>query len=278
MGRLLERTAVGSGLVWLDYTDYAGALLAGGSVPWLNVTATVAWYRKAQGLLRSDVVTVPAWRVMTAWLDTHPVLRDAMRAKNRAIHPLRTLLSEEPLRDHLVELARALRSCFAELVLAVGLPSPRLAIHEAYTVAFGSGDVPQIGEDEVDAACPHIASFLRGFGETGLDTLLLEESAVTEPVADAEVTWYQSVLNVAAHYRWDVGLAVPGDRFGGGAQGVDFFIAPRAVAGVPQGFALPAEFWDELPPPVIHVPDFLYASIPAGAVPERVLERLALLR
>lgn len=278
MGRLLQRTAAGPGLVWLDYVDYAGTLLAGGSVPWLDVAATVAWYRKAQGLLRSDVVTVPAWLVMTAWLDTHPALREAMGAKNRAIHPLRTLLSEEPLRDHLGELVKALRSCFAEPVLALGLPSPRLALHEAYAVAFGTGDAPVIGEDEVDAACPHIASFLRGFGETGLDTLLLGESALTEPAAAAEVAWYQSVLNVAAHYRWDVGLAVPGDRFGGGAQGIDFIIAPRAIAGVPQGFALPADFWDALPSPVIHVPDFIYATIPTGAVPERVLERLALLR
>jgi hypothetical protein len=57
-----------------------------------------------------------------------------------------------------------------------------------------------------------IADFLRAFGEAGVDALMLDE--VDGHAAD--IATYQSVLNLAAHYRWDIvapGAPHPNLRF-----------------------------------------------------------------
>ena len=120
---LLKRPGRAS-VVWLDSHNYAGRLLAGGAPPWLDVAAFVAWQRKAQGLLKSNVASLPVAPVVAAWLETRPDLREAMGAKTRAVYPLKVLLADEMLREHLVEMARGMRSAVGGL-LALALPSPR---------------------------------------------------------------------------------------------------------------------------------------------------------
>src|SRR5882757_3842478 len=110
MPLLTERLAADGRCLWLDYDAYAGALLANGSVPWLDVDALVGWMRKAQSLLKSDVVAVPMATVVEQWLAVHPELKTAMAARRRAVFPLKTLLADAALRTHLVELSKALRS------------------------------------------------------------------------------------------------------------------------------------------------------------------------
>ncbi|MGH8446404.1 MAG: hypothetical protein ACREVL_14115, partial [Solimonas sp.] len=170
-------------LLWLDYADYAGALLAGGNVPWLDVSALVAWQRKAQGLLRSDVVELPLGTVCDAWLHAQAPLREAMRAKRRAVFPLRTLLADEALRRHLVELAAGLRASFAGVPLALALPSPKHWLAEAYRQVHAVE--PEFEDEDIEDAAVYVADFLRLFGESGIDLILLQETADSEP-ADAD--------------------------------------------------------------------------------------------
>jgi len=277
MPTFIDRVKAGDGrILWLDYVDYAGALLAGGNVPWLDTTASAAWLRKAQGLLRSDVITLPVGRACAAWLEAHPPLREAMRAKPRAVVPTRTLLADDALRSHLAELVRALRGSVPGPSFALVCPSPRAWVAEAYEQAHGCG--VDVGEDEADSAALYIADFLRAFGESGIDALLLVESAASEPVTAQDVACYRSALNVAAHYRWDVGLSVPGTRYQGGAAGLDFVVAPQALPGAVAGRVLTVDFWAGAAPPDPAPECFRYATVPANADPERVLERLALLR
>ncbi|HSW14984.1 MAG TPA: hypothetical protein VLI06_19210 [Solimonas sp.] len=261
--------------LWLDYTDYAAALLANGAVPWLDAGAAVAWQRKAQGLLKSDVITLPVAAVCAAWIDTHPALREAMAAKRRAVVPLKTLLADEGLRTQLVELAAGLRACFPSLPLALAVPSPREWVAQAYRQAHGSE--VEVGEDEADSAAVYLADFLRAFGEAGVDALLLQESAASEPEVAEALSCYQPVLNVAAHYRWDVGLGAPGGRYAGGAAGLGFVVAPRALPGTRAGCIVPEDFWTGAAPPDCPPHGFRYAVIPPGAQPEAVLQRLAVL-
>jgi len=265
---LASRTAL-----WLDYTDYAAALLAKGAVPWLDVGAAVAWQRKAQGLLKSDVIMLPVAAVCAAWIDAHPALREAMAAKRRAVVPLKTLLADEALRRHLVELAGGLRACFPSLPLALAVPSPRVWVAEAFRQAHGS--LVEVGEDEADGAAVYLADFLRVFGEAGIDALLLQESADSEPAVAEALGCYQPVLNVAAHYRWDVGLGAPGGRYAGGAAGLGFVVAPSALPGTRAGCIVPEAFWTGAAPPDCPPHGFRYAVIPTGAQPEAVLQRLA---
>lgn len=277
MAALTERiTASGRGL-WLDYGAYAGRLLANGAVPWLDVDAASGWLRKAQSLLKSDVVTLPAGAVVNDWTRSHPELLAVMGAKRRSVFALKTLLADEPLRAHLVGLARVLRSSLASAPLVLALPSPRLWVAQAYAQA-NQGEAPEVDADAVDSAAAYVADFLRGFADCGLDGLLLEESAESEPASAEDLQLYQAVFNVAAHYRWDVGLRLPQGRLAAGGEGLGFVLAPRPAQGVAVGLKVPAEFWGGGAPPECPAGGFRFAEIPAEANPEGVLERLAVLR
>jgi hypothetical protein len=280
MGALLDHLSVtGRNAVWIEYTDYAGALLAGGAVPWLDSSAFLAWQRKAQGLLKSDVIALPVAPFCAAWLASQASLREAMAAKRRAVFPLKTLLADEGLRARLAETLRGLRSSIQNLPLALVIPSPRRWIALAQEQANGSADGIEIGMDEVESAAVFVADFLRAFGDCGIDALLLEEAPETEPADAAEIEWYRPLLNICAHYRWDFGLRLPlAARDPGSVDGLGFVIAPRALRGVAAGIALPPEFWSSGAVPEHPLHGFSFAQIPADAKPEAVLDRLAALR
>lgn len=280
MGALLERLQ-GAGpsgpTLWLDADAYAARLLAGGHAPWLDAAEFAAWQRKAHGLLGSDVACVPVGSVIDAWLAAHPALAEAMRARTRAVFPLKTLLADEALRSHLVAIVRAMRGSVRAPVHALVCPSPRDWVRRAYEAAHGAGI--EVGDDEADTATLYLADFLRAFGETALDALLLVESEASEPENAAATACYQSVLNVARNYRWDTGLALPGRRWDGAGAEVDFVVAPEpaAIRGA-SGRVVSADFWSGASAPERVAGQFLFATVPEDCAPELVLERLALLR
>ena len=262
-------------VIWLDSHKYAGRLLAGGAPPWHDVAAFVAWQRKAQGLLKSSVASLPVAPVAAAWLDSHPDLRKAMGAKTRSVYPLKTLLADERLREHLVEMASGMRAALGGL-FALTLPSPRAWVALAYRQ--GHGEAIEVGEDEADSASVYVADFLRAFGEVGLDAVLLQEASEDQLDKAEDFLAYQAVYNVAAHYQWDVGLQLPGATGLSGAApaGLAFVVAADTVLdGLPHGIALGDAFWNGAERPAIRDIDFLFAEIPENAIPERVLERLA---
>ena len=208
----------------------------------------------------------------------HPSLAKAMAAKRRAGFALRTLLGDEALRAYLVEVTRGLRASFAGLPLAVRVPSPWRWPALAHAQAHGPGAGVTVGEDEADAAAVALADFLRAFGDCGLDALLLDEPEAGGPTSESALELYRPVLNVGGFYR-DVGLGCgAGAPDLGGGGGLGFVIAPRAVASVTGGLALPASFWSGDPPSSRRSGDFFYVEIPRDAQPESVLERLSSLR
>lgn len=253
--------------LWLDYGDYAGALLAGGKLPWLDVAAYVALQRKAQGLLRSDVVQLPVADVCAAWVAARPALRAEMASKKRTLFPLKTLLADAGLRTLLLELTRGLRACFDGLPLALVCPSPGAWVVQAWRLAQGADAPVEVSEDDTDGASVYIADFLRAFGEAGVDVLLLQEAGEGTKALDL----YQPVLNVAAHYRWEAGLQSAVEIAG---EGLSFVISPASASGRD----LPPGVWNGGAAPECPAQGFRYAKIPADAQPEIVLQRLAELR
>ena len=278
MPLLTERVAAEEPCLWLDYDAYAGALLANGSVPWLDLDALIGWMRKAQSLLKSDVVAVPVATVVKQWLAAHPELKTAMAAKRRVVFPLKTLLADAALRIHLVMLSKALRSSFPKLPLLLSLPSPRLWIAQASAQAL-PGETIEIDADAVDGAAAYIADFLREFAGCGIDGILLQESAESEPASAEDLQLYQAVFNVAAHYRWDAGLRLPvAAHEAAVGPGPAFVVSPRSAVAGAAGQVLKAEFWAGEAPPECPAGGFRYAEIPVDAKPESVLDRLATLR
>jgi hypothetical protein len=276
MGAIREQLESGAAnFVWLDHTDYAATLLNKGAVPWLDVGEFVSLQRRAQGLLKPHVVALALAPACEAWLAAHAPLREAIGAKSRALFPLKTLLADETLRAHLVELATGLRASLADVPLALVLPSPRAWIGVAYAQAF-PGDEVEVDNDEADSASVYIADFLRSFGSCGVDALLLEEERGYVPSSADDIACYQSVLNVAANYRWDVGLRVRDELAGDTVAALDFVIATKSVAAL-GGIELGDEFWSGAAAAPADV-RLRYAVIPANAQPELVLERLESLR
>jgi len=271
-------SANGERPLWLDSTAYTARLLEGGQAPWLDIAGFLSWQRKAQGLLRSDVIALQAEPVVDALVAKHPELRSAMAAKSRALFPLKTLLAATQLREQLNEMLGGLRACFPGTPLAFVVPSPRRWIAQSYRQAFDADADVEAGADEFDSASVYVADFLRCFSESGLDILLLEEAADTEPTSPDELEWYRPVLNVATHYRWELGLRLPLAKIDPGTvEGIGFFIAPRPLAA-PTGILTPDSFWAGSSPPVCPAGQFRIADIPTEANPELVLDRLAVLR
>lgn len=243
----------------------------------MDIASFLSWQRKAQGLLRSDVIALQAEPVLDALLATHPELRSAMAAKSRALFPLKTLLAATQLREQLSEMLGGLRACFPGIPLAFVVPSPRRWIALSYRQAFGADADVEAGADEFDSASVYVADFLRCFSESGLDILLLVEAAHTEPASAEEIEWYRPVLNVATHYRWELGLRLPLAKADPGmVEGIGFFIAPHPLAA-PTGILTPDTFWTGSLPPACPTGQFRTAEIPAEANPELVLDRLAVL-
>ena len=198
-----------------------------------------------------------------------------MGAKTRSVYPLKTLLADERLREHLVEMASGMRAALTGL-LALALPSPRAWVALAYRQ--GHGEVVEVGEDEADSASVYMADFLRAFGEVGLDAVLLQEASEDQPNKVEDLHAYQAVYNVAVHYKWDVGLQLPSATAFSGAAPADlaFVVASdKVLDGLPHGIALGDAFWNGPERPAIRGVDFHFAEIPENAIPERVLERLA---
>ena len=278
MALLMDRIAADRHFLWLDSSAYAGALLAGGAPPWLQVGDFIAWQRKAQGLLRSDVIVLPVGPLASVWLVAEPERVAEMAARRRASFSLKILLADDALRALLTELAGGLRSSFRNLPLALALPSPRRWTSLAYASAF-PGETAAVDADALDSASTYVADFLRSFAGCEIDALLLEENEDHAPASAADLELYRPVLNVASHYRWDLGVRLSGQSMPSGpAADVNFWIAPRAISGVPVGIVVPAGFWSGEAPPEPPAGGFRFAEIPADAEPESVLERLAVLR
>lgn len=117
-----------------------------------------------------------------------------------------------------------------------------------------------------------MADFLRSFGDSGVDVLLLEEDADSAPCGPGEIDWYGSTVNVARHYGWDVGLQTP--KRIGGEGGLDFIVGP----GSTRCTEVDPSFWSEGVAPDTPAGGFRYARIPLDAQPQTVLDRLRLLR
>ena len=266
-------------LLWLDYADYAARLLADGDPPWLNTADCVAWLRKAQGLLRSDVVALPLQSVALAWVSTHGNLRQAMQARKKVEYPLKVLLGDKDLRAHLVELANGLRASFDGLTLALVAPTPGAWLELAYRDALAAEPPTDVDDDAVDAVAVYAADFLRAFGECGVDALLFDASAGAGVVTQGTLELFQPIFNVCGHYRWEAGLLAPHGFEGMAPTDMTFAVTKQPAGDVNHLELMPESFWrtdtGSQMPKGRHR---LYARIPSDGSPEMVLQRLSTLR
>ena len=242
----------------VDHLDYSRrVLLRGNPVPWEDPTALSNFLNQAHGLLRPDVTLLDLGEYYRLAADD-PRLREAMAARSRTGYALRALLADAATARAVATLAATVAGT-TRLPLVLQIPSPR-----AWLAATHPGDVADLDADRVEAAAMYVADWLRGFAEVPVSAVLLDERIA--PGADAaalppvDPQSYVPVTNVAAHYRWEIGL-----------RGED-----TVSVGEHEGDVLGSGYWlaDDAA-----VPDargaFRLAHLPADAVPETVLARLA---
>ncbi len=251
--------------LWLDATAYAERLLSQGSVPWSDTTAALAWYGKLSGLLRPDILSVPLTSLIPHVLAARPELKDAMRARSRALFPVRTLLADERLRGLTRALCTGVCRTAGGHPVVLTLPTPGALTRCAYETAHGGSMEDVFEPEDFEDAAAYVADFLRELADSGLAGMALIADEQDADLPDAATIAFRPVTNVAQHYRWLTGVVLQGTS-DATPPGVDF-----AVASGPVG-ALPTFVWGR-------TDTALRAwTIPVDAEPEGVLARLEELR
>jgi hypothetical protein len=263
--------------LWLDPWSYGIQVLRKGSpAPWNDVAALVSFHRQLQGLVNSDVIGIDAADFYRYWLAAHPGVVADMAEKRRLGYALRTLLADTRARNHLKENVTALGECYCDKPLILACPSPRSWIADAYCQAH-PGETVNASWEDAESAAMYMADFLRNFADCALSGLLLVDACGTGPASNTDLEHYQPVANLAHHYQWQVVVMAGASHYQTGPAHSGFHTITEGAADR-AGVRLHQDFWTGGETPQAGNPQFWYASIPADAVPETVLDRLDTLR
>jgi hypothetical protein len=246
--------------VVLDFHEYAqSVILQGRDVPWHQPTAYSNFFGQAQGLLNPDVALLDFGALYANAVVTNSGLRSSLSARSRTGFALKTLLANETTAAVALELATVVsRTSGAPLVLQI--PSPMLWLALTHELS-GAGTVTDLTIDDAENAAMHVADWLRRLSMLPVSMLLLDERWTGQgnmPLVDTSA--YKPISNVTGNYRWALARRTH--------DGVD--ILGSAVSGT----LVPQDYWLS-DATSTSCGDFLFAEIPAHAVPETVLSQLA---
>jgi len=246
--------------VVLDFHEYAqSVILQGRDVPWQQPTAYSNFFGQAQGLLKPDVALLDLGTLYANALATNDGLRASLSTRSRTGYALKTLLANETTASMALELATVVsQTSAAPLVLQI--PSPMLWLALTHELS-GAGTVSDLTIDDAENAAMHVAGWLRRMSMLPVSMLLLDERWTGEgflPLVDSSA--YTPVSNVTLNYRWELARRT--------SEGVN--ILGSSVTGA----LVPPEYWLS-DGTSASTGDFLFAEIPADAVPETVLSQLA---
>lgn len=243
----------------LDHRAYAHQLiLRGGPIPWDDLASYTNFFGQAQALLRPDVALVDLGAFVDHLLATDPRLVNAMSARSRTGFAFKTLMSDETVAALSAEFAGVVTATTRSPVV-LQLPSPLRWIAQTHE-RVGAGAAADIDAEHAENLSVYLADWLRRFSGVPAVMLLLDgrPAHAGDPDAD-ELGAYASVINVAQHYRWAVGLRTD-DRV-------------ELADGSAKGVVLQADHWLSGDHP-LPAADFLFAELPPNAEPETVLARL----
>lgn len=272
----------GSLRVWLKSSAYTRRLLLGADGdPWIDAAGYLAYFSQAHGLLRPDVAVLEVGELFDAWVHRNPTVRTELDAKRRAAFPLRKLLEQAEPRDLLGQVVDAvIGNLRGQTPLVLSMPSPARWLRHAATLAGREDVAPD--PDAIEDAAMYLADLLRAVSAHPVGGVLLEEHPDAPEMVESDFERYRPLINVAGHYRWPLVLR-PGSG-GVAACGVlaefgavispTVRVMPPASCGVDISDAL----WGDETPPPLDKGQFYFVDIPSRQIPEKVLEKLALLR
>lgn len=247
-------------MIVLDHLDYTRhLLLRGAPVPWDDVAGFVSFFRQGQGLLGAEAALVDLGAYYRSVVASRPELRDAMAARTRTGHALKTLLADDAAAVGAVALASAVATT-SRAPLVVQVPAP-LTWLGSLAAEAGAGNLDAIESHHAENMAVYMADWLRRLSGVPVATLLLDGRRTDRSELPPDSLEQSApVANATEHYRW--GLAMRFD------DGVDLVGHDRG------GAVLAGEYWTGTD---LDVPDadLVVTTIPAQASPEDVLSRLA---
>ncbi|QAY62600.1 hypothetical protein ET495_04285 [Xylanimonas allomyrinae] len=242
----------------IDSDAYARAVIRQGApIPWGDLAAFTGFAGQVQALLGPDAGWVDVASLHAAHLARHPQLVAAMGERSRPGYALRTLLaSAEATEEVLSHLSTIALQTQRPIVLACPSPGRWAAI----AAAAAGTPLDVVDEDAADTASVYVAEWLGKLAGARVALVLSEGAGDTggAVVAPESLASYTSIANVAAHLGWAVALRSAGE------------VETLGPASIGQ---IPSEYWAGGDPDIDG--DVLLATLPADAVPERVLEQLA---
>ena len=263
--------------LWIDAWRYGENLLNKGQpAPWDDVGQLVSFAGKLQALVASDVLMVEVQSFYDHWLAQNPALLQAMAEKRRLGYPLRTLLADEAARAQLHQVVQALCDSNSQLPLLLTMPSPRQWMARACCQARGIESV-DVSWDDAESASMYLADNLRTYADCPLSGLLIRDEPGEGPSNASELARYQPLVNVAAHYQWQVVLDGCGEGEVDTAAAGGVLLLGADIGGL-SGVRVTGI--DEPPGVAASLPGncYFHVAVPENATPERVLEFLDNLR
>ena len=265
--------------IWLDAVDYGRqVILRGAALPWGDTAAFIAFEREIHALLQADIAAFDVAAFYDDYLRSHDDLRSSMAGNRRPGFALKTLLAAPGPREGQLGSLRGMRTSFSARPLVLVIPSPQRWIGTAHGAANGIKTI-DVSLDDAESGAVYVADFLSHFADAGIDGVLLVEPPGSAFDVNEQLDAYQPIVNVATHYRWDLGIRAFGARYT--ASNID-----RLAYGISDGTplapvhaaVLAPDYWQGGEPPPAGHATFYYGRIPTDAVPELVLQQLDRLR
>lgn len=276
--------------VWLNFIPYANRLFAAGREDiWSNADTFISIFSQGQGLLRSDILSIPLFDFYSAWLHHNSDFVQTWAGK-KPTFVLKKLLTVEKPRKEISDILTGLHNLYkGAQPFVLSFPSPQKWLQWLHPMVR-PGQELTLNEEDIEAASMYLAEYLRNFSSHGLSAIVMEESHPSNKVMNQVLPLYRPVLNLARHYQWSVGIHLEGsvDELVETIDEIDFYLhgnsdsstlLPLWEKGTHVGGGLNRNFWSKKQV----LPDLLqamlmYGEVPEDAEPETVLSQLKWLR
>ncbi len=263
--------------IWLNAHAFAEHVLCSGrALPWSKPTEFAENYKKLQGILAVERLSIPMMGFLDNWVAGHPHVLQTMTGKKRVRFAIKRLLTNTELRADLLEL---MTSCCAmvdaEVLLEV--PSNASLISWAHGLANPGVTMEPLTELDIDSSSVYLADTVRQLKPAGIAGIVSTLSDA-DLAAGASAELYQPLANVAENYRWQFAFRKPlvAAHFDSGQW---YCLGDGSDSENSDMVSLPTSFWRSKAEVGSALPGtWYYSELPAFAEPEIVRSNIAHLR
>jgi len=264
--------------LWLNAHAFAEHVLcAGRNLTWDNEIEFAAQYKRLAGIVQADRLSIPLMGFLDNWLLRNSHVLPSMAGKNRVRFAVKRLLTNDSLREELVQLVSA---CCAmvdgEVMLEI--PSNTALISWAHLRANPDAHLDPLNDVDIDSTSVYLADTVRQLKHAGIAGIVATV-AEQDIAAGALLEHYQPLINVAENYRWLFAFRKPIAVLNGFNAGKWYCLGDDGASEAKDLQSLPADVWRDLASATeTQGGMWYYAELPAFVEPEAVRSTIAKLK